>query len=73
MNKAEKDIYMKAFQASKASDYKARKAEAEKAVEAHRSAPKAAPPKKGKLQGLAEARVKTIEEAIEGGIKDGSR
>lgn len=68
MNKAEKDIYMKAFQASKASDYKARKADAEKAVEAHRAAPK-----KGKLQGLAEARVKTIEEAIEGGIKDGSR
>lgn len=73
MTPEEDAAYMKAFGASKAKTVKERMAEAQAAVDAMRTAAKAP---KGAHVGLAKKlkdRPKTIMEAVDKGIEDGSR
>ena len=70
MSKEENAIYMKAFQGSKAKTVKERMAAGDAAVEAVRNPPK---PEPQNLFTMAQKRVDTIEQAVDEGVRQGSR
>ena len=70
LNKEDDAIYHAAFGKSKAKTVKERMAAGQAAVDTYRNPPKQAPKN---LKTMARARVDSIEAAIDGGIKDGSR
>jgi len=68
MSKSEEAAYQKAFLASKGETVKDRMSEGEAAVKKLRSPPPAKPVEN--LQTMAQRRVRTIEEAVDGALRD---
>jgi len=70
MTKEENAVYMKAFQESTAKTVKERMAAGESAVQTMRNPPK---PEQKNLFTMAKKRVETIEQAIDEGVRQGSK